>query len=93
MRLDETGIEANAARGRIDVGASVLQHRAGFVVQEVDADLLENLERGLMDRFEFVAGDKVERRERRARLAQRLSRAAILRRARLARRRRARPVS
>ncbi len=62
VRLDERGIEANAARGWIDVGAGVLQHRARFVVQEVDADLLEHPERGLMDRFEFVAGDKVERR-------------------------------
>ena len=71
MRLDQGGLEANAARGGIDVGASVLQHRARLVVQEVDADLLQHGERGLMDRFELVARDKFERRERRLRLARR----------------------
>ena len=70
--LDKIGIKANAARGGIDVGAGPFQHCAGLVVQEVDADLLEHAERRLMDRFELVAGDKVERRERRLWLAGRL---------------------
>ena len=73
VRLGEIGIEANAARGRIDVGAGAFQHRARLVVQEIDADLLEDLQRRLMDQFELVVGDKVERRERRLRLAQGLS--------------------
>src|SRR6185312_15106415 len=73
MRLDQTGIEADAARGRIDVGAGVFQHGARLVVQEVDADFLEHGKRRGMDRFELVAGDEVERRERRERLAGGLS--------------------
>ena len=67
--FDQRRIEPNPPRGRIDVGAGVAQHRARLVMQEVDADLLQDRERGLMDRFELVAGDEVERRERRLRLA------------------------
>jgi hypothetical protein len=88
VRLDEIGVEADATRGWIDVRAGALQHCARFVVQEIDADLLEHFERRLMDRFEFVTGDKVERRERRLRLAQGLSGASAS-----AARRRRRPVS
>jgi hypothetical protein len=72
VRFDQSGLEANAARSGIDVGAGPFQHCAGLVVQEVEADLLEHAERRLMDRFELVAGDEVERRERRLRLAGRL---------------------
>ena len=42
VRLDQRGIEANPPRRRIDVGAGVLQHRARLVMQEVDADLLQD---------------------------------------------------
>ena len=82
MRLDQGRLEANAARGGIDVGASLSQHRARLVVQEVDPDLFEHGERGLMDRFELVAGDKLKRRERQLWLARRLSARRSLRRAR-----------
>ena len=51
VRFDQSGLEANAARDRIDVGTGSFQHCAGLVVQEVDADLLEYAERRLMDRF------------------------------------------
>ena len=71
VRFDQRRVEAHPARGRIDVGAGALQHGARLVVQEVDADLLQHLERGLMDRFEFVAGNEVERRKRRLRLPRR----------------------
>ena len=75
MRLNQGRLEANAARGGIDLGASVLQHCARLVVQEVDPDLFQHGERGLMDRFELVAGDKLERRERRFWLAHGVRRA------------------
>ncbi len=74
MRLDQGRLEANAARGGIDLGASVLQHRSRFIVQEVDPDLFQHSERGLMDRFELVARDKLERRERQLWLARRARR-------------------
>ena len=70
LRLDQTRIEADPARGWVDVGAGAFQHGARLVVQEVDADLLEHGKSRRMDRFEFVAGDEVERRERQDRLAQ-----------------------
>ena len=82
MRLDQGRLEANAARGGIDVGASVLQHCARLVVQEVDPDLFQHGERGLMDRFELVEGDKLERRERRFWLARGAEARRTLRRAR-----------
>jgi hypothetical protein len=72
VRFDQSGLEANAARDRIDVGTGSFQHCAGLVVHEVDADLLEYAERRLMDRFELVQGDEVKRREGRLRLAGRL---------------------
>jgi len=75
MRLNQGRLEANAARGRIDVGAGVLQQRARFIVQEVDTDLFQHGKGGLMDRFELVAGDQLERRERRFWLANRVRRA------------------
>ena len=65
MRLNQGRVEANATRGRIDLGADGLQHCARLVVQEVDPDLFQHGERGLMDRFEFVARNKLDRRERR----------------------------
>jgi len=55
VRFDEIGVEANAPRGWIDVGADGLQRCARLVVQEVDPDLLKHVERRLMDRFELVA--------------------------------------
>jgi hypothetical protein len=64
VRLDKIGIKANAARGRIDVGAGPFQHCAGLVVQEVDADLLEHAERRLMDRFEPPPRSAARRRRR-----------------------------
>ena len=42
VRLDKIGIKADAARGRIDVGAGS-QHCAGLVVQEVDPISLSTL--------------------------------------------------
>ena len=60
-------------------------------MQEVDADLLQDCERGLMDRLELVAGDEVERREGRVRLAGGLRAAAPPPRSTARRRRR--PVS
>ncbi len=75
MRFDEIGVEADAMRGRIDVSARLSQHGPRLVVQEVDADLVQDVERGLMDRFELVTRDKVEQRERRLWLAQGLSEA------------------
>jgi hypothetical protein len=74
MRLNQGGLEANAARAGIDLGASFLQHCARLVVQEVDPDLFQHGERGLMDRFELVEGDKLDRRERRLWLARGLRR-------------------
>src|SRR5580698_1008174 len=75
VRFNQGRLEANAARGGIDLGASALQHRSRLVVQEVDPDLFQHGERGLMDRFELVEGDKFERRERRLWLARGLRRA------------------
>ena len=64
---------AGSKRTRRDAGSTSapasLQHRARLVMQEVDADLLQDYERGLMDRLELVARDEVERRERREGLA------------------------
>src|SRR5271169_6635328 len=74
MRLNQGRLEANAARGGIDVGADGLQHCARLVVQEVDPDLFQHGERGLMDRFELVARNKLDRLERRLWLAQGLRR-------------------
>ena len=71
-RFDEGRIETHAPRGRIDVGAGVSEDRARLIVQEVDADLLQDRKRGLMDRIELVLRDEVQRRERRLRLAGRL---------------------
>ena len=74
MRLDQRGLEADAARGGIDLGAGVLQDGSRFIVQEVDPDLFQHSERGLMDRFELVARNKLDRSERRLWLAQGLRR-------------------
>ena len=63
LRLDQRRIEAHPIRVRVDVGAGVLQHRSRAVVQEIDPDLLQHGQRGLMDGFEFVPRHEVERRE------------------------------
>jgi len=46
-----------------------------FIVQEVDPDLFQHGERRLMDRFELVARNKLDRLERRLWLARRPRRA------------------
>ncbi len=63
--LDDGRIEANPLRGGIDIGPGVLQHGARAIVQEVDPDLLQDRERRLVDRFEFVLRNQFEGRERR----------------------------
>ena len=82
-RFDEGRIETHAPRGRIDVGAGLPEDRARLVVQEVDADLLQDRKRGLMDRIRA----RPERRGRAARKAIAAGRPAAKRR----NRRRARP--
>ena len=75
VRLNQSRLEPNAARGGIDVGAGLSQHCARFVVQKIDPDLFEHGERSLMNGFELVARNKVKRRERRLWLARGLERA------------------
>ena len=60
------------ASGLPNSDSPILQQSARAVVQEVDADLLQNREGGPVDGFEFVLGDEIERRERRLRLDRRL---------------------
>ena len=74
LRLDQRGRKAHALRGRIDIGAGVLQHRTRPVVQEVHADLLEHCERGAVDRLQLVRRNEIERREGQARLRRRPAR-------------------
>ena len=65
FRFDERGIEAHPIRGGIDVRAGVFEERLGLVVQNVDADFLQNRQRGLMDRLRV----RLSRRDRRGRSA------------------------
>ena len=68
LGFDQRRIESHPIRARIDVGAGVLQQRLGLGVQHVHADLAEHLQRGLVDRFEFVARDQLDRRKQQPRL-------------------------
>ena len=61
--LDQRRVEAHPLRSRIDVGAGASQDRPRLFVQDIDADLLEHRQGGLMNRFELVFRDEVERRE------------------------------
>ena len=49
LRLDERGIEAHAIGRGIDVGAGRLEDRLGFLVQKIDADLLQDGQRRTMN--------------------------------------------
>ena len=91
-RFDEGRIETHAPRGRIDVGAGVSEDRARLVVQEVDADFLQDRKRGLMDRIRARPGRR-GRAARKAIAADRPARRPRKPPPRSAARRRRRPVS
>ena len=68
LRLDQIGREADAVAVGRDIGAGLCQERLGLVVQDIDADFLQDRQRRAVDGLELVVGDSGHRIERPARL-------------------------
>jgi hypothetical protein len=60
-RLDQAAVEAHSLGARFDAGARLFEDVARFGVQEVHADLFEDLHRGVVDRLDLVLGEHLDR--------------------------------
>src|SRR5690606_34329495 len=65
---DHVAVEAHPLGAFADVGAVLLHQPSRFRVQHLDADFLQHLERGEMDRLQFVRRNQVRGWERDAQL-------------------------